>query len=312
MATPASGPRAKKLATDDKQAPGPRAAKAPAAQQQQQATQDKIFRVLYLFSGKPRKHDMTSCLQEVCRDSGYKLSMECMHIQRKPRIDLSYSKQRKRILDKIRSGSYDVILMSPPCSTFTRAVWANFKGPRPVRSYQKPRGLDSLTSAERDKAILGNIFADFCCEVIMATLDTELSFLLMEQPEDLGAMRYGPRMGQRPSSMWQWPQLAKVRDKPGYVSCALHQSELGASYPKPTRLLLKTRIQRPTFWYLGAPSFDSQGYYTGPLPWLRAWAQPFKTSGTDCCVPMDSLLGGGFLDTTSYDCYGGVERGVPE
>ena len=149
MATPASGPRKKEEATVDKPAPGLRAAKAPAAQQQK-ATPDKIFRVLYLFSGTPRKHDMTSCLQEVCRASGYKLSIECVDIQRRPRIDLSYSKQRRRILDKIRSGSYDAILMSPPCSTFTRAVWANFKGPRPVRSYEEPRGLDSLTSAERD------------------------------------------------------------------------------------------------------------------------------------------------------------------
>ena len=248
---------------------------------------------------------MTSCLQKVCRASGYKLSIECIDIQRRPRIDLSYSKQRRRILDKTRSGSYDAILMSPPCSTFTRAVWANFKGPLPVRSYEEPRGLDNLTSAERDKAILGNIFADFCYEVILATLDTELSFLLMEKPEDLGAMRYGPYMGRRPSSMWQWPQLVKVLDKPGYVSCAFHQSELGAGYPKPTRLLLKTKIQLPTFCYLGAPSFDNQGYYTGPLPLAKGMDSirgrqatgPFKTSGTECwpprvCqwIPLDNVI----------------------
>ena len=104
-------------------------------------------------------------------------------------------KQRKKVLEKIRSGAYEAILLSPPCSTFTRAVWANFKGPRPVRSYEKPRGLDNLTAAERDKAILGNIFADFCWDIIMATLEIELAFLLLEQSEDLGAMRYGPHAG---------------------------------------------------------------------------------------------------------------------
>ena len=71
---------------------------------------------------------MTSCLQEMCRTSGYKLDMDCIDIKRKPRVDLSYSKQRKKILKKMKAGAYDAILLSPPCSTFTRAVWANFNG----------------------------------------------------------------------------------------------------------------------------------------------------------------------------------------
>ena len=129
-------------------------------------------------------------------------------------------------------------------------------------------------------------------------------------------MRYGPHMGQRPSSMWQWPQLAKVRDKPGYVSCAFHQSELGASYPKPTRLLLKTKIQLPRFCYLGEPSFDSQAYYTGPLPWLRASyraLQNFRGVLATAHVPVDSFLGGGFLNTTTATtATEGVPRGVPD
>ena len=41
---------------------------------------------------------MMSCLQVICSDSGYKLSMECIDMKRKPRVDLSYSKQRKKIL----------------------------------------------------------------------------------------------------------------------------------------------------------------------------------------------------------------------
>ena len=214
-----------------------------------------------------------------------------------------YSKQRKKILDKIRSGYYDAILLSPPCSTFSRAPWANKKGPRPVRCFENPRGLDSLTASERDRAILGNVFADFCYEVIACALDTYIKFLLLEQPEDLGAMRYGPYQGQRPASMWQWPQLAEILRRAGVITCVFHQGNLGAGYPKPTRLLLKTTVQLPSFYFLGPPTFDKDGFYTGPLPVAKGMGSirsrqtsgSFKTSGTECwparmCQWIASLL----------------------
>ena len=196
-----------------------------------------------------------------------------MDIKRKPRVDLSYSKQRKKILEKIRSRCYDAVLLSPPCSTFSRAPWANKRGPRPVRNFANPRGLDSLSSSERDRAILGNIFADFCYEVIACTLDVDISFLLLEQPEDLGAMRYGPYQGHRPASMWQWPQLPDILRRDGVITCVFYQGNLGAGYPKRTRLLLKTRLQLPSFCCLGPPSFDSDGSIRARFRWLRGWVR---------------------------------------
>ena len=235
---------------------------------------------------------MTSCLKALCEISGYKLVVDCIDIKRRPRIDLSYSKQRKKILEKIKSGYYDAVLLSPPCSTFSRAPWANRKGPRPVRSFASPRGLDSLSAAERDRAILGNIFADFCYEVIICSLDAGVDLLLLEQPEDLGAMRYGPYQGLRPSSMWQWPQLQDILKRDGVITCVFHQGNLGAGYPKPTRLL-KTRLQLSSFCFLGPPIFDKDGFYTGPLPLAKGMGStrgrhtlgPFKTSGTECWPP---------------------------
>ena len=86
--------------------------------------------------------------------------------------------------------------------------YLNHKGPRPVRSYKSPKGLDTLTAAERRRCILGNLFADFTREVLTLASATKLSFVLLEQPEDLGAMAYGPHAGERPASMWQWPAFA--------------------------------------------------------------------------------------------------------
>ena len=82
------------------------------------------------------------------------------------RESISPRQQRDKLLKAIRAGAYDAFLLSPPCSAFSIAPWANFRGPRPVRSYAKPQGFDTLTGAERRRCILGNIFADFTWEEI--------------------------------------------------------------------------------------------------------------------------------------------------
>ena len=143
---------------------------------------------------------------------------------------------RRSYLDRIAAKEFDAVLLSPPCASFSRAPWANFRGPRPVRSYDSPRGLQKLTPAERDRAILGNIFADFSYEVATLVADGAATFFAMEQPEDLGALASGPHEGLRPASMWQWPQLADLLSK-GLCTVAFHQASFGTPYAKPTRLL---------------------------------------------------------------------------
>ncbi|CAE7462327.1 unnamed protein product, partial [Symbiodinium microadriaticum] len=149
-------------------------------------------------------------------------TVECVDILRGAKMDLSRSKVRQGYLDRIKAGDFDAILLSPPCSSFSRATFANHRGPRPVRCYQSPRGMDTLTSRERDKAILGNVFADFAWEVATLVADGAASFLAFEQPEDLGTIAKGPRAGERPASMWQWPQLRQLLDK-GLCTVAFHQ-----------------------------------------------------------------------------------------
>ena len=234
---------------------------------------------------------MQSCLKQLCAMEGFDLDMLCVDIKRRPWIDLSNTKEREKILQQIKEGRFDAIILSPPCSTFSRACWANRKGPRPVRSYKAPRGADTLTAAERRRCILGNIFADFTWEVLMVTSDMQLRFVLLEQPEDLGAMAYGPHAGERPASMWQWPAFADIMAKTDWKTFAFHQGNLGAGYPKPTRLLIKSRVSLhlPAFCYMGPPSFDDKGFYTGPLPMAKGMGSirarqstgPFKTSGTE-------------------------------
>ena len=128
------------------------------------------------------------------------------------------------------------MILSPPCSTFSRAPWRNSRGPRPLRSYDHPDGLPGLRWGERRKARLGDNLADFSMRVAAAALHLEHSYVLLEQPEDLGAIA----AGSRPSSMWQRASFRAIADHPRARHVAFHQADFGAPYPKPTRLLLAT------------------------------------------------------------------------
>ena len=235
--------------------------------------------MLYLFSGTPRRLDMATCLQQLAGAWTLNLKTECVDVKRSAKHDLSLAKVRQSYLDRIAAKEFDAVLLSPPCASFSRAPWANFRGPRPVRSYDSPRGLQKLTPAERDRAILGNIFADFSYEVATLVADGAATFFGMVQPEDLGALASGPHEGLRPASMWQWPQLADLLSK-GLRTVAFHQASFGTPYAKPTRLLLRTSLPMPDRVYEGAPCYDAKGYYTGPLPSARGHGAMFQRQAT--------------------------------
>ena len=94
-----------------------------------------------------------------------------MDILRKPFTDLSNPRTQTSFLERVRDGSYFAVILSPPCSTFSRAPWRNRRGPRPIRSYEYPDGLPGLRWAERRKARLGNTLADFSLRTATAYLD---------------------------------------------------------------------------------------------------------------------------------------------
>ena len=108
-----------------------------------------------------------------------------------------------------------------------------------------------------DRAILGNIFADFSFEIATLVAEGAATFLAMEQPEDLGALPTGPH------------------EEKGLRTVAFHQASFGVPYAKPTRLLLCTSLDMPDFVYEGLPSYDDQGYYKGPLPSAQGFGKMF-------------------------------------
>ena len=213
--------------------------------------------------------------------------MDMVDIKVRPHLDLTKDSVQRDLLNKISAGYYAAIILSPPCSTFTRATFSNRKGPRPVRSYVRLRGLARLTWTERKKANWGNTMTDFSFQVCKAVQNLD-TMLIFENPEDLGAVQSGHYRGQRPASMWQWPAVQELLDSGKFQTCASYQSDFGTAYLKPTRLFLKDFEMEEDTMAPGMPQFDDQGFYQGPLQRRQTEVQligqhggKFTTAGTE-------------------------------
>ena len=200
-------------------------------------------------------------------------------IQVKPHLDLTQKAVQERLLSKIASGEYFAVLISPPCSTFSRVTWANKRGPRPVRSYVWPRGFTRLSWTERKRANWGNIMADFSFLAFAMQMKHVHVMALFENPEDLGAIKSGQNFGKRPGSMWQFQQFSEVLQQEQVTTAAFYQEDFGTDYLKPTRLLLGGFAQLPQHFLEGPPIFDDQGFYVGPLVQRSAKRQLVGTLG---------------------------------
>ena len=85
---------------------------------------------------------------------------------------------------------------------------------------------------------------------------------VLEHPEDLGKTTNGGE----PASIWQLPEIRTAFDGTPFVTVAGHQCQFpGVDRKKPTRLLSDIAAMGD-FGKRGWPTFDSRGFYTGPLP----------------------------------------------
>jgi hypothetical protein len=253
------------------------------------------FKALYLFAGLKRKASIGDLLLR------HGWTVDELDILRSRKQDLSRKHLRERILGKVASGEYQLVISSPPCDTFTRVKYANSFGPAPTRSKQYLRGFPWLSPAKRRTTNLGNLFADFSYEVIQTQLRSgaSLNLAIMEHPEDLGVVLSGKHKGKSPGSIWQFPQHQSCIED-GARSVGLLQSDFDMPYPKPTRLLLKIPGKLPKQFYQGLPEFSTEGKYLGPIPRSithsatlakQSNSEDFRTTGTAAWPPrLCSLL----------------------
>ena len=130
--------------------------------------------------------------------------------------------RRDAIAKRVAHADFDVVVASPPCSTFSRARNSGRSGPRPLRSRAQPRGLAGLGKREKQSVKDSNVLIDFTIEVL--TLQEKRGgYFLLEHPEDLGKRS----SGQDPASVWQLKSVQELGRRAGVVTGALRQSDWG-------------------------------------------------------------------------------------
>ena len=92
------------------------------------------FKILYLFSGKRRKTDLKSVLWEEGLNHSLEMNVTEFDIINDPSQDLLDDGVWETIQQDIKNRVYDLIVVSPPCATYSRATYRPKDGPRPMRS----------------------------------------------------------------------------------------------------------------------------------------------------------------------------------
>ena len=80
---------------------------------------------MYLFAGVKRKLAMHHFLRIHCKLMGISLQLVELDILRNAKVNFALDKVRDFWLMKIKAKQFDLVISSPPCSTFSRAPWAN-------------------------------------------------------------------------------------------------------------------------------------------------------------------------------------------
>lgn len=194
-------------------------------------------------------------------------TVEEVDILRGQQHDLARASNRSKLQARIQACSYQALIGSPPCNTMSRVKFANKLGPQPTRSAEHRLGFPWITGERARLNRVGSLLADFALDSMLDMAELK-GVGLLEFPEDLGCVQHGSWKGTRPASLWQWPQMNKIREDPSFREVGVLQKDFGTPYLKPTRLLMLNVDVLPTgpSVFHGPPTFATDGTYMGPIP----------------------------------------------
>ena len=213
--------------------------------------------MLYLFAGEPRKGDIRSWLEK--ESSGRSFHLVEIDVARNTSHNVLHDEFWEDILEQVRSEQFDLILLSPPCNTYSRASFSNSPGSVPLRNADWPEGFPWLTGRLKDKAQAGTELLRRALDLAAVASEVGVPWLL-EHPEFLGTTPRGT-----PASVWTWAYSRKFFEQNAVATVVFHQCAFGAPYAKPTRLA-GTWPNLGTLGFRGWPQLDRNGCYRGPLP----------------------------------------------
>ena len=167
-----------------------------------------------------------------------------------------------RLLAEFEEGVHHFILISPPCSTFSRARMANRMGPPAIRSKVHPWGFPWLKAKDKKVCEKANSLIMFAFAVMEAASKAlqrgHRIAVVFEHPVDLGSYSLGT-----PASVFQLERLRGVVKNQAWSTFAFHQCDFKALSSKPTRLVTNVGALSS---FKGWPVFDKNDNYLGPLP----------------------------------------------
>ncbi len=225
----------------------------------------KSIKILYCFAGKPRPGDLKDCLASFSTITAFSIHITELDIARSTQHDLLNPALQYALENQARLQEFNVIFMSPPCTTWSRARHRD-PGPRPLRDITAPFGLPDLLPFEEQQVQAGTNLALWSLKLCAIQAAANGLFLL-EHPEWLGKPR--PTKTTRPgtpASIFLLPEAKSLIMKSGAISVALQQCYFGGLTAKPTRLLtnMYTLLEVPHV-YNKLPSVTPDGHYNGPL-----------------------------------------------
>lgn len=218
--------------------------------------------MLYLFCGRERKADIKHFLQRFGSNDNFQVHVREVDIERSDADDLLQQQLWDEIFKELHQGLYDVVVVTPPCNSFSRARCNSFlaPGPVPVRNVNHPWGFPWLSGNNRQLILDHNFLLSQSFATMNICLEVGCDFLF-EHPEDLGKTINGDK----PASVWQLEEMRKFVESGSAFTFAIFQCHFGAQSPKPTRFVTTFPLAKSFPWQ-GWPQFDEDRNYLGPLP----------------------------------------------
>ena len=110
--------------------------------------------VLYVFAGKARHNDILSCLVRLAPGTVNEPEVDLI---RGPLQDVLHSELWDSIIKRVNAGEFDVIIWTPPCNPFSRAIWNDNKVAR-LRDFDHPMGYPWPAGLNKAKCWATNQF----------------------------------------------------------------------------------------------------------------------------------------------------------
>ena len=182
---------------------------------------------LFLFSGPVGRGDSFAYFAAA---AGLKYSVTvlvlCVDVLNGTEFDMADQLKFETLLARVAALEFKVVLMSPPCATFSR-IRGRPGGPRKLRSGSGPGryGLQHLKPHEKEQTRLGTLLAVRAAQVADVCCDHGVPWL-NEQPKE----------HEGEASMYGLDEWLAVRARPGVVRSRLVQCAYGSAYVKATDL----------------------------------------------------------------------------